>query len=229
MIVRGLSRAVVVAALFVLAACTQAQRQIETLQRDKPVTRVLIMPLDVQLGEMTAGGAIEWREDWTQTALGHIRPVLVTEKEKLGLKTVEFDQAKHDAGDDVDQVTRLHRAVGNSILMQKVLPLPTRGDKFDWSLGPKAAAVGQHYEADYALFVYVRDTYASGGRVALIAVGAIFGVVVPGGQQVGFASLVDLRTGSVVWFNRLARGAGDLRTAEPAGETVRLLLAEFPK
>ncbi len=50
----------------------------------------------------------------------------------------------------------------------------------------------------------------------------------PGGQQVGFASLVDLETGDIVWFNRLVSGVGDLRTAEPARAAVDDLLADFP-
>ena len=45
----------------------------------------------------------------------------------------------------------------------------------------------------------------------------------PGGQQVGFASLVDLNSGQVVWFNRLARETGDLRTADEAAETDKAL------
>ena len=49
-----------------------------------------------------------------------------------------------------------------------------------------------------------------------------------GGVQLGYASLVDLNTGQVVWFNRLARPSGDLREAGKAAETLDALLAEFP-
>ena len=49
-----------------------------------------------------------------------------------------------------------------------------------------------------------------------------------GGAQVGYASLVDLNTGRVLWFNRLLRGRGDLREADKAAETVNALLEEFP-
>jgi hypothetical protein len=46
---------------------------------------------------------------------------------------------------------------------------------------------------------------------------------------VGFASLVDLETGNVVWFNRLARAAGDLRTEPAARETIQTLIAGLPQ
>jgi hypothetical protein len=43
---------------------------------------------------------------------------------------------------------------------------------------------------------------------------------------VGFASLVDLETGDIVWFNRLARAHGDLRTPDAAAETVKALVSD---
>ena len=54
------------------------------------------------------------------------------------------------------------------------------------------------------------------------------GVGVGGGFQVGYASLVDLQTGQVLWFNQLQRGFGDLRDAAKAAESVGALLAGFP-
>jgi hypothetical protein len=42
------------------------------------------------------------------------------------------------------------------------------------------------------------------------------------------AALVELGTGRVLWFNRLARAAGDVREPKPARKTLDLLLAGFP-
>lgn len=79
------------------------------------------------------------------------------------------------------------------------------------------------------MFVFVRDSYTSAGRAAVILVAAVLGVGVQGGTQVGFASLVDLKTGEITWFNRLARGQGDLRQETGAKDTVAALLENFPK
>ena len=57
----------------------------------------------------------------------------------------------------------------------------------------------------------------------------LFGVPLAGGQQAGFASLVDLDTGNIVWFNRLQRGTGDLRTLDAARGSVSALMTEFPQ
>jgi hypothetical protein len=82
--------------------------------------------------------------------------------------------------------------------------------------------------ADYALFTWIRDSYASAERKAAMVAMAIFGVGLVGGSQVGYASLVDLKTGRVVWFNDLRRASGDLREAGNAAETVEALLRSFP-
>ena len=57
---------------------------------------------------------------------------------------------------------------------------------------------------------------------------AVFGVGVPGGQQVCFASLVDLNTGNILWFNTLASGFGDLREPDSAEEATEALFDEIP-
>ncbi len=58
--------------------------------------------------------------------------------------------------------------------------------------------------------------------------GALLGVPIQGGQQVGFASLVDLRTGDIVWFSKLHGSSGDLREKETAKPVVESLLTDIP-
>ncbi len=108
------------------------------------------------------------------------------------------------------------------------MALPTKKDKFDWSLGKGVTVLRDSFGADYALFVYFRDSFVSSGRVAVIFIGALFGVGIPGGRQVGFASLVDLQSGDVVWFNRLLKGTGDLRKPDLARSASEDLLSKLP-
>jgi hypothetical protein len=88
--------------------------------------------------------------------------------------------------------------------------------------------------ADYALFTYVRDSYASGGRTALrvfaMLAGAAMGsyVDIGGGAQIGVATLVDLRTGQVVWHNVMAKQSGDLRDEKGTKVTVDQMLKGLP-
>jgi NAD(P)H-hydrate repair Nnr-like enzyme with NAD(P)H-hydrate epimerase domain len=102
--------------------------------------------------------------------------------------------------------------------------LPTKEEKLNWTLGPGVAVVRDKTGADYALFTYIRDSYASADRKAAMVIGALFGIGTPGGVQYGFISLVDLRTGQIVWANQVIRPTGDLRTSGPAQETIDVML-----
>jgi hypothetical protein len=94
----------------------------------------------------------------------------------------------------------------------------SRDYRFDWSLGEVMSDLG--LDADYALFIYYRDYQASGGRVAMAILGAALNVALYVGHQGGFASLVDLQTGKVVWYNNVAASTGDLRTDTGAEKVV---------
>ncbi len=191
--------------------------------------KVVLMPTDIELFSISGGGVLEPKADWTQAAIRHFRAALRAKKDSLGLAVVEL--AEKDA-DDVDEVNALHAAIARSISIHHfgpgILNLPTKEGRLDWSMGESVRAIRERSGADYALFSWVRDSYASAERVAAMVALAIFGIGVPGGFQVGYASLVDLSTGQVLWFNRLVRGSGDLREAEPAIETLNSLLDRFP-
>jgi hypothetical protein len=57
---------------------------------------------------------------------------------------------------------------------------------------------------------------------------ALLGVSIRGGIQAGYASLVDLKTGQILWFNRMVNASGDLREEDVAQKSVENLLDKFP-
>ena len=192
--------------------------------------KVAIMPTDIELFSISAGGVAEPKADWTDAASRHFKQALIEKKKKaLKLDVVELEEK--DA-DDFADVNALHGAISRAISMHHFGPgflnLPTKDGKLDWSLGESTRAIKKATGADYALFTWVRDSYTSAERVATMIALALVGVGVGGGVQTGYASLVELETGRVLWFNRLARGSGDLREAEKAAETIDALLANFP-
>ena len=228
-----LLRSALVAALVVsLVACAPAiQRQTPQLQRTEHIPRIVVMPIDVELSQLTAGGMSEPNAEWTEAAFKHMRAALEAEAKARNVALVDFNPEGGSAEDRETSadLVKLHRAVGSSILVYHYTPelaLPSKQGKFDWSLGPAVQAIAKSHDADYALSLFVRDSYATAGRVAVIVVGALLGVGLPVGSQVGFASVVDLKTGDIVWFNRLVRPSGDLRTPEAAAETVKALVSD---
>jgi len=196
--------------------------------------RVIVMQPAISVGVLTAGGIVEPRQDWTDQARANILAALDQEQLQRG-GNITIAKTQADAGGDPEEVADLvflHNAVGEAIKMHKYagVALPTKNGKFDWTLGTDAVDYGQKTHYDYALFVRAQDSFSSGGRVALQAVailGCAFGVCAmpTGGQQLAYASLVDLKTGRVVWFNALAAGVGDIRTPDGARKLVDGLLA----
>lgn len=217
-----------------LSACTTT-RQVSHSEFRPPQGgyRLLVMQPDINVGVLTAGGMVEHREDWTEQARRHVTSSLVSQQNRRGGQT-NVAKSREDTGADpalIDDLTDLHHMVGASIRMHKFspMPLPTKRDAFDWTLGERAVEFGKATRYDYALFLHAQDSFSSGGRVALQIAGALacgFGVCVmpTGGMQVAFASLVDLKTGQVVWFNTLASSVGDIRTREGADKMVKSLL-----
>lgn len=237
LLARGRLAILMVAAvsLAVLGGCAApVQRQTPQLQRDPGATpTIVVMPLDVELSQLTAGGLEEPHAEWTEAAHKHMRAALDEEAKLRQVKLVSYDGERGEPEDrDMGvELVALHRAVGSAVLVHQYLglALPSKQGKFDWSLGPSTAAIARSQQADYALFLFVRDSYTTAGRVAVMAVAALLGVGIQGGSQIGYASVVNLKTGEIVWFNWLARPQGDLRTPAAAAETINALVSDSLK
>ncbi len=219
-------------ALLVLAACASSQPKTFTGQFEPPppASRVLVMTPDVQLAVLTAAGLQEPREDWSHSARDNLASAIAAHVSNEGHASSALDPTTAMAG-RVGQIIRLHDAVGSSILAINYLNVnvPTRRENFEWTLGQGVQDLAAAHNADYALFVTARGSYASAGRTAAVVGMAILGVGLPMGGQQAFASLVDLRTGNVIWFNVVTAAPGeDMREAEGAAEVTRRLMEDAP-
>lgn len=205
---------------------------------------VVIIEPDIELSLVTAGGLQEARKEWSDAAR-RLYPQAV--HRVLHARGAE-SKPDYDVPDDLDpasrqgQILRLNQAVAQSIAQYSMAGsvLATKKDpktgkpRMDWSLGPGVSELREATGADYALFTYIRDSYSSGGRNALrifaMLAGAAMGsyLDIGGGVQIGVATLVDLKTGQVVWFNLMANQSGDLRDEKGSKSTVDQLLKGFP-
>ena len=204
-------------------------KQIDRLDTVSENARILIMTPDVKYYLITAGGLPQPHAEWTEAA------------------RINFSQSLRDyaferrvdivALPDQEELTeleisyqKLYSAVGSSILSHYYGPvkLPTKKGVFDWSLGPGVKQIASKYGADYALFSYYRDYQSSGGRLAFSFLAILMGVGVATGGEIGYASLIDLRSGEIVWFNRMTSGIGELRKQEEARATVDALFKDLP-
>ncbi|MEZ5441175.1 MAG: hypothetical protein R3F15_06770 [Lysobacterales bacterium] len=222
--------------LLCLTACTSTRPKLHVQAPQLAQAPILLLPVDVVLSELLATGLAETRADWSEQARDGLTAALGSELGRAGASVLALQA---DPTAELAQVELLYQAVASSIIAAELRPelLPTKRDRFDWTLGPGAAQVlrgaAQRQFPDspparYALFCYVRDSYASSGRKALMVVGPLLGLGVQGGQQIGVSALVDLREGRIAWFNLLLSSSGDLRSPEPAREVTRRLLEGLP-
>src|SRR5690242_19936058 len=68
--------AVACAAALTLAGCTHTETQVSksaAISWTAPTKRVLLVEPDVKLGELEAGGSIDWRADWSKTGTQYIQ------------------------------------------------------------------------------------------------------------------------------------------------------------
>ena len=225
-------RATLVAVALGAAACAQFDPRVKADFWDSVAQRprILLVPPDVKVFEFTSVGMAVPNESWSASVSSNIQRSVATILDDHGAQLVRF--RNRDGGlrrKTLREITKLHRAVGKAILAHEYgnrLQLPSKKRGFDWTLGEGVSVLRDDHDADFALFVHLREEVlededaspkakplASGGR---------------GGDRSGFASLVDLENGNIVWFNRLPDEAGDLRNLESAEGASRTLLARLP-
>lgn len=223
----------IVVALLCLGACTATAVKTAapgSIPMPSANSKVLLIEPDVQLSLLTAAGMQEARQDWSKQGHDNLSGAIRT---SLQGKAHRFEMLDPETARDgrSGQLLRLHDAVGQSIMLFNYggIVLPNKKGAFDWTLGEGAQTLAKAYDADYALFVTGRGSYSSAGRKAMMIGAAMLGVSIPLGSQTVFASLVDLHTGQVIWFNvALAGPTADMRTAEGTAILTTSLLKGVP-
>ena len=226
-----MSRLLVIFLFFFVFSCssfnTEPKFVIRDFDNDSP--SILLMPIDIEICELTLAGMCEPNASWTQSSRNNI---IVNFKEILKKRNAtlkNYDKSKEN--DEIIKLIKLHTQIGQEIINNEYGPykLPTK-EEFDWSIGKKTRLLKNKYKSDYVVFVYFRDQYSSTERVIYNIVTAVLfpGIIPIGGSQIAFASLVDLNNGKITWFNGYYRSFGDVRDVEKAKDTVNKLFEEFP-
>jgi hypothetical protein len=222
---------VILAALVSACSTTSQVKHIDRLASiDEQNPRILAMPPDIKYYLLTVGGVVKPHAEWTLAARSNFA-------DALGSYLRDRDVDVHIMDTDAPlceleiAYQKLYSAVGVTILGNHFGPLtlPTKQGSFDWSLGPGVKVIGETFDADYALFTFYRDYQATEGRVAFAMLAAVVGVGVSAGSEGGFASLVDLKTGEIVWFSLVRAGSGELRDSAGAAAAVEQLFANLPE
>ena len=193
--------------------------------------RILVFRPSVSVGAQTTGGLNEPSVEWTEAAKTHLVAALRQQQAARGTSLVMVPELEGPQNQLVADYTALFRTVAEAAFQHKMFPgnrLPTKKKEFDWTLGDEAAQL-KALGGDYGLFFFTHDSYGSTGRKVAQILGAVMGFgLMPSGVHVGYAGLVDLTTGDLVWLNADLQMGGDVRTPDGAQKRVAQLLEGFP-
>ena len=226
-----MSRLLVIFLFFFIYSCssfnTEPKYTIRIFEKESP--QILLMPVDIEICELTIAGMCEPSASWTQSSKENI---IISFEEILNTRNAILKKYnKNQQSDEIIQLIKLHTQIGQEIINNEygTFELPTKKE-FNWTLGKKVKLLKQKNNSDYAIFIFFRDQYSSTERVIYNIVTAVLfpGIIPIGGSQIAFASLVDLNNGEITWFNGYYRSFGDVRDLENARNTVNKLFEEFP-
>jgi len=198
--------------------------------------RILVFRPRIRVGEQSTGGMFEPRADWTELARSTMATALRDRQALYGNVLVEAPEAYGEQARRLDEYMSLFGATASSIITYQFFPgnrletkkADNRAERFEWSLGPGVSQLPGAADADYGLFIFTEDQFGSTGRKVLQVFAALGGVSVQSGVHAGYAALIDLRTGNVLWINADFQMGGDVREAEGAARRMEQLFEEFP-
>lgn len=225
-------------AVAVAAISAPAQAQVPILTEKSAVregfvfpetgeVRVLVFRPDIKIGETTTAGLFQTQAEWHALARKELLSALVAEARLRGLSASLHEEESAA----LSEHRALFRLIVSAAIRHKLFgrdPLPGKADRFDWTLGTGMAQVAPQSGADYGLFLYSQDSFQSAGRKAAGLVASLMGTGASGGTHFGYAALVDLRSGDLLWLNVDLKASGDVRTAEGAADRMRQLFGGFP-
>lgn len=198
--------------LFVLSGCATTLRK--SLSFDSSVAgikTIAVLPPDVKVYKLTAGGITELIDEWSEEAKNYIEEALTKhmgQRYAFKMKFISDGWIKQNHFDLWNSNKSLYESVAYSALFHAYPGPHAFGSKlknFDYTLGTKAGELARACGVDSLLFVHGVDYEATAGRTALlfwnILMSAATGVaVIPITPTFMNMGLVDGISGDVVWF-----------------------------
>lgn len=231
---------IVVVVLGATGCTTGPQARVHYTLRDDPDSRsfrqVVLLPVDVDVYEMSSGGVKEEVPEWSEAAEANIHSALLVTRESgrdcCVTRRVDSSALTPEEREIVEEHLALFNLVANNALWTE-LPANSawrfKSEHFDYSLGDNLRFLKTKYGVDAGLIIVGEDVVSSTGRKTTAVVGAMFGVYVPLGHSILIGGLVDFETGDLLWLNHsVSTGDTDLRDPDSCTAFARKLMQGYP-
>jgi hypothetical protein len=195
--------------------------------------KVVVLPIDIKVVEVTAGGVEETVPDWSKEASQSVfKAVSAAIAKQPGMKEIAAPQFSAASAANVDEHIALYKLVVNTAAR---IPWQHKARRFDYGIGSGLRAMAEQTGADAAIMVYGRDYASTTGRKARAVVGhvPIVNIFTGPAPQLGHSfirvGVVDLRTGDLLWMNSQYReGSTNLRDPNDAAKMVNAVFDWYP-
>ena len=153
------------------AALAQSRNLAPGFQTLAQTARIVVMPTDIELFSISGGGILEPKADWTEIAGKHFRAALL-EKKKKARRRQRRARPRRTPTMSPRSTPCMPRSRARSIciISGRALGAADQGRQARLVPGDAVRPIKEKTGADYALFSWIRDSYASGERVATMIV-----------------------------------------------------------
>jgi hypothetical protein len=211
-----------------------------SIARGKTLSKkILLLPIDIRVSEIAAGGTIEQVDEWSKKAQSNVNSAIrKSATQDAQIEILDLPSLKDDEKALLDNYLALYDVVGGDAHIYargQIKGWEHKTRNFDYTLGPGLRFLRERSGADTAMFVVGSDHISSGGRKAAMVASTIFAALLgvslihQGAPAFILTGVVDLESGDILWMNHnLALGSRDLREADDADKMISDIFEEFP-
>lgn len=215
------------------AAYSAVNPRLASLPPDEKPKKILLLPPQMFVAELSAGGIIQKQDDWTREANENL--LAATEAYFRDDGRFEVRRMPPLDGQDAETVEShigLYDRVAYAIYVYgRGLDSGWQHKKAEWdyTLGNGLGFLREKTGADTALIFTGADIISSGGRKAAFAVGLLLGIAIPVGQSFISVGLADLKTGEIRWMSYDQSMTLDSRDPAAVQKLVKDFFASYPQ
>lgn len=201
--------------------------------------KLLLVPAEFEVSQMSAGGVTEPAPDMTATARANINGTLEHLFKDHGVyRGVTMPELSAEETAALREHVELFKllALDTNQMLTTWSKAWTKGtDRKAYTIGNGLAFLAERTGADYAVFVNGAQITQTGGSVFLQLMAAGLGYSMPGGGTFLTFGIVDLHDGSVAWFDvrlgaeMFGMTGTDMRNPGTADQVLRDLFGKYPR
>ena len=191
--------------------------------------KVVVLPVDVRVYEMSVAGSIDEMGDWTAEANANAAESvreLATETGKF--EVYDMSNLTQEELDLLNEYVALYDRIQSNIRFLGGDVWRDKYEHFDYSVGEGLGFLKEKTGADAAILVSGQDVVSSSGRKAAIVFAAVVGVGLQAGHAYISTGVIDLEQGDLLWFDNDYSGTTGLREKGEVKGMLGGLMENYP-